>query len=123
MKKTILALLLVSPLALSLSGCVLKINDDGGDHGFVTDSEDRAYNNRNYIAKIVLGTNIAAIQERLGVADFSAAYSQNEKTVKVLYYRTQRKHKDGLTTKDECTYLQFSNGELIATGHGDEFKK
>ena len=68
-------------------------------------------------------TGIAAIQERLGVADFSAAYSQNEKTVKVLYYRTQRKHKDGLTTKDECTYLQFSNGELIATGHGDEFKK
>jgi hypothetical protein len=123
MKKSLLALLIAAPLALTLSGCVVKINDDGVDHGFVTDSEDRTYKNRKHISAVILGTSIADIQEKLGVADFSETYSDNEKTVKVLYYRTQRVHKDGLTTKDECTYLQFSNGELVATGQGNEFKK
>lgn len=123
MKKSLLALLIAAPLALTLSGCVVKINDDGVDHGFVTDSEDRTYKNRKHISAVILGTSIVDIQEKLGVADFSETYSDNEKTVKVLYYRTQRVHKDGLTTKDECTYLQFSNGELVATGQGNEFKK
>ncbi len=123
MKKSLLALLIAASLALTLSGCVVKINDDGVDHGFVTDSEDRTYKNRKHISAVILGTSIVDIQEKLGVADFSETYSNNEKTVKVLYYRTQRVHKDGLTTKDECTYLQFSNGELVATGQGNEFKK
>lgn len=123
MKKSLLALLIAAPLALTLSGCVVKINDDGVDHGFVTDSEDRTYKNRKHISAVILGTSIVDIQEKLGVADFSETYSDNEKTVKVLYYRTQRVHKDGLTTKDECTYLQFRNGELVATGQGNEFKK
>ncbi|GAA0816354.1 DUF3192 domain-containing protein [Colwellia sp. D2M02] len=123
MKKTVLVLLAATPLLFSLSGCVVKINDDGINHDFVVDSEDRAYKNRKHIAAVNLGASIADIEEKLGVADFSETYSENEKTVKVLYYRTQRKHKDGLTTKDECTYLQFVNGELIKTGYGDEFKK
>lgn len=123
MKKTLLALLIATPLALSLSGCVIKINDDGVDSGFTTDNKDRAYQNRKHISAVSLGVSIADIQNQLGVADFSETYSENEKTIKVLFYRTQRLHKDGLTTKDECTYLQFSNGELISTGNGDDFKK
>lgn len=123
MKKTILALLVATPLALSLTGCVVKINDDGIDHGFVSSSTDKTQNNRKAIAAVQLGAGFSDMQERLGVADFSETYSKNDDTVRVLYYRTQRVHKDGLTTKDECTYLKFVNDKLVETGNGGEFTK
>ena len=123
MKKTMIALLIAAPLALSLSGCVVKINDDGVEHSFSSDSKDRTFKNRKHIAAVELGTNIFDIDKKLGVADFSETYSEGESVVKVLYYRTQRKHKDGLTTKDECTYLKFINGSLVQTGNGDQFTK
>jgi hypothetical protein len=40
------------------------------------------------------------------------------KTVIVVYYRTHRLHKDGLTTKDECTKLVFVNNSLTAIEQG-----
>jgi len=123
MKKSIIALLIAAPLAMTLSGCVVKINDDGIDHGFVGDSEDRTYKNRKKIAKVQLGASFMDMQEKLGVSDFSETYADGENTVRVLYYRTQRKHKDGLTTKDECTYLQFINGKLVETGNGGDYSK
>ena len=123
MKKTILALLVAMPLAFTLSGCVVKINDDGIDQGFVSGSEDRTYQNRKEIAKVQLNSHFTDIQEKLGVADFSETYTDNDATVRVLYYRTQRVHKDDLTTKDECTYLKFIDEKLIETGNGGEFTK
>lgn len=123
MKKSILALLVAAPLVLTLSGCVVKINDDGIDHGFTSDSKDKTQNNRQLIATVQLGTSFSAMQDKLGVADFSETYSVNDDTIRVIYYRTQRVHKDGLTTKDECTYLKFSNDKLVETGNGGEFTK
>jgi Protein of unknown function (DUF3192) len=123
MKKSIIALLIAAPLAMTLSGCVIKINDDGIEHGIVGDSESRTYENRKKISKIQLGTSFMDIQEKLGVSDFSETYAEGDNTVRVLYYRTQRKHKDGLTTKDECTFLQFINGQLVETGNGGDFSK
>ncbi|KGJ96123.1 DUF3192 domain-containing protein [Colwellia psychrerythraea] len=123
MKKSIIALLIAAPLAMTLSGCVIKINDDGMDHGFIGDSEDRTYKNRKKIAKVQLGASFMDMQEKLGVADFSETYTDGDSTVRVLYYRTQRIHKDGLTTKDECTFLQFIDGKLIETGNGGDYSK
>ena len=123
MKKSLLVLLVVLPLATTLSGCVISVKDGGVDHSFMSDSEDRAYENRKKIAKVQLGSSFADMQEKLGVADFSQTYTHNEKTIRVLFYRTQRKHKDGLTTKDECTYLEFVNGELVQTGNGGEYSQ
>lgn len=123
MKKTLIALLIAAPLAMTLSGCVIKINDDGVDHGFMSDSEDRTYKNRKNISKVQLGASFMDMQEKLGVADFSETFSDGADTVRVLYYRTQRKHKDGLTTKDECTFLEFINGKLVETGNGGDFSK
>ncbi|MGL1959482.1 MAG: DUF3192 domain-containing protein [Colwellia sp.] len=123
MKKSLLALLVAAPLALTLSGCVISVNDGEVDHSFGTDFEDRTYKNRKQIAKVQLGSSFVDIQEKLGVADFSETYSNNDKTIRVLYYRTQRKHKDGLTTKDECTYLHFENGALVETGNGENYSK
>ena len=123
MKKSLLVLLIALPLASTLSGCVISVHDGEVDHSLMGDSEDRAYDNRKKIAKIQLGSSFADMQEKLGVADFSQTYSHNEKTIRVLFYRTQRKHKDGLTTKDECTYLEFIDGELSQTGNGGEYSQ
>jgi hypothetical protein len=121
MKKSLLVLLIALPLASTLSGCVISVNDGEVDHSLMGDSGDRAYENRKKIAEIQLGSSFVDMQEKLGVADFSQTYAHNEQTIRVLFYRTQRKHKDGLTTKDECTYLEFINGELSQTGNGDEY--
>jgi len=123
MKKSLLALLIALPLATTLSGCVISVNDGEVDHSLMGDSGDRAYENRKKIAKVQLGASFADMQEKLGVADFSQTYSHNNQTIRVLFYRTQRKHKDGLTTKDECTYLEFINGELVQTGNGGEYSQ
>lgn len=120
MKKLFLALVVATPLTLGLSGCVIKINDDGVESGYVNGNDDRSKKNRKYIAKVILGSSFMDIQNKLGVADFSETYSEDDKTVRVLFYRTQRQHKDGITTKDECTFLHFVNGELIKTGMGNE---
>jgi hypothetical protein len=123
MKKSLLVLLIALPLASTLSGCVISVNDGEIDHSLMGDSEDRTYENRKKIATIQLGSSFADMQEKLGVADFSQTYALNEQTVRVLFYRTQRKHKDGLTTKDECTYLEFIDGELSQTGNGGEYSQ
>jgi len=123
MKKSLLVLLIALPLASTLSGCVISVNDGEVDHSLMGDSEDRAYENRKKIAKVQLGSSFADMQEKLGVADFSQTYTHNEQTIRVLFYRTQRKHKDGLTTKDECTYLEFIDGELSQTGNGGEYSQ
>ena len=122
MKKSLLVLLVSLPLVSTLSGCVIAVNDGETDHSMLGDSTDRSYENRKKIAKVLLGTSFADMQEKLGVADFSQTYTHNEQTVRVLFYRTQRLHKDGLTTKDECTYLEFVNGELTQTGNGGEYQ-
>jgi hypothetical protein len=123
MKKSLLALLVALPLVSTLSGCVISVNDGEVDHSLMGNSGDRSYENRKKIAKIQLSSSFADMQDKLGVADFSETYTNNEQTVRVLYYRTQRKHKDGLTTKDECTYLEFIDGELTQTGNGGEYKR
>lgn len=123
MKKSFLALLVALPLAASLTGCVISVKDGEVDHSFMNDSGDRSYENRKKIAQVQLGASFADMQEKLGVADFSETYMNNDNTIRVLYYRSQRKHKDGLTTKDECTYLEFVNGELTQTGNGGDYKR
>jgi len=123
MKKSLLALLVALPLTATLSGCVISVNDGEVDQSFLGDSSDRSYENRKKIAKVQLGSSFVDMQEKMGVADFSETYTHDEQTIRVLYYRTQRKHKDGLTTKDECTYLEFVNGELTQTGNGGEYTR
>ena len=121
MKKSLLVLLATLPLVSTLSGCVIAVNDGEVDHSLMSDIGDKSYENRKKIANIQLSSSVTNIQDTLGVADFSETYTHNEKTIRVLYFRTQRKHKDGLTTKDECTYLEFINGKLAQTGNGGEY--
>jgi hypothetical protein len=80
--------------------------------------EDKEFENRKKIANIQLNTTFSDVAREMGVADFNESYLDDGKAVKVVYYRTQRLHKDGLTTKDECTKLVFVNNSLTAIEQG-----
>lgn len=122
MKKTLLALVIVAPLSLSLTGCVIAVDGDHDGH-VSTNFDDREFENRKKIAGIALNSQYSSVVSQLGVADFTEAYQVNGKEVKVVYYRTQRVHKDGLTTKDECTYLHFEDGVLTDSGSGNHYQR
>lgn len=115
MKKTVRSLFVILPLSLSLSACVVAVN--GEDYqGYRGDFESREYENRKHIANLRLEMSYQQIQNILGVADFNESYQKNNEMIQVLFYRTNRQHKDGLTTKDECTPLVFKNGLLVSWG-------
>jgi hypothetical protein len=122
MKKSILALLIVAPLSLSLTGCVIAIDGDKDEHSFQK-KHSSEFENRKKIESLVLKSEYSEVSTLLGVADFTESYQVKDKEVKVIYYRTQRLHKDGITSKDECTYLQFENNILTEVGSGGSYKR
>jgi len=121
MRTSLFALLIAAPLSLGLSGCVIAIDGDN-DHG-LQNEHNREFKNRKTITNLALNSQYAQVTQLLGTADFTEAYQVKGQQISVLFYRTQRLHKDGLTTKDECTYLHFENGILTETGAGDNYKR
>ena len=116
MKKSLLVIALVTPLVMGLSACSINIGDDDFDGYSSTSHKGEEYNNRQQIANLRIDTTYAEVINRLGIAEFNETYEKDGETIQVLYYRTQRKHKDGLTTKDECTPLIFKGGLLKSWG-------
>lgn len=115
MKKTLATLLLIAPLSLGLTGCIIVADGDGGS-SIMGDHEDREYENRKKIARLELDMGYLEVQDYLGVADFNEVYEKNGEKIQVLYYRTNRKHADSMTTKDECTPLVFKGTKLVSWG-------
>ena len=115
MKKSLIALIVAAPLTMGLTGCVVSVGGDDDGH-YSYDLNDREYENRKKIASLQVNRSFADVQSLLGVADFNEVYQKGDENVQVLYYRTNRKHKDGMTTKDECTPLIFKNGMLVSWG-------
>jgi hypothetical protein len=117
MKKIALPVVLVS--ALALSGCVISIDDDDFDGDYYpehTSWQQMERDNREHIAALVLGTSTQSVIDEMGAADFNEALQKGDAQYQVLWYRTQRRDGDGMTTKDECTPLVFKNGELMGWG-------
>ena len=122
MKKSLLALLIAAPLTLSLSGCIVSVGGEE-DRMISSDFDDREFSNRKKIARLPLNSSFAEVSNKMGVADFNESYQKDDQNIQVLFYRTNRVHKDGLTTRDECTYLYFVNGALQETGQGGDFSR
>lgn len=80
------------------------------------DWKDREEYNKVQIAKLELGLNKKQIIELLGSPDITEAKRNGATELQVMFYRTQHKQADGITTEDECTPLLFENKELIAWG-------
>lgn len=80
------------------------------------DWQDREEYNKVKISKLELGLQKSHILELLGSPDITEAKRNENKELQVMFYRTQHKQADGITTEDECTPLLFENNELIAWG-------
>ncbi len=115
MKKSLIALIVSAPLVLGLSGCVIAIDGDKHDSD-MTNSHDRASQNRQNIATLIPQMSYNEVISRFGTADFNESYQKDGENIHVLFYRTHRVHKDDLTTKDECTPLIFKQGALVSWG-------
>jgi outer membrane protein assembly factor BamE (lipoprotein component of BamABCDE complex) len=79
--------------------------------------QDREEYNKIQISKLELGLQKKQVIDLLGSPDITEAKRDNNKELQVMFYRTQHKQADGITTEDECTGLLFENNELIAWGN------
>lgn len=120
---TIKKIALTFPLLLTLSGCVIAIDPDNRSEWDTQHSqwEAREKNNRQHIQSLQVGISFADITEKMGIADFNELSLKGSEQYQILYYRTQRKQPDGITTKDECTPLIFKENSLI--GWGQDYLK
>ena len=101
-----------------LNGCVISISEDGIESGSRSyhSEEKREDRNRGYISDIDIGVTVKSVKRELGTPDFNEIIVEGDNTYQILYYRTQRKHSDGMTTKDECTPLLFLEESLVGVG-------
>jgi hypothetical protein len=106
-------LVLAACLATSLSGCVIVAGDRDSDNHSMDSIEKE---NRAVISELSLQTTRSRVLTMLGAPNFSEAFMKGDDEYRVLYYRTQRLHADGDTTKDETTPLVFKNDKLVGWG-------
>jgi outer membrane protein assembly factor BamE (lipoprotein component of BamABCDE complex) len=78
--------------------------------------KDREAYNKVQISKLELGLQKKQIIVLLGSPDITEAKRNDNNVLQVMFYRTQHRQADGITTEDECTALLFENNELIAWG-------
>ncbi len=115
-KKSYLALLIALPLTTSLSGCVVAVGGDKGGYSYSYDFEDKEQENRHNLTKLQPNMTFKDVKTIMGIPDFNEVYEKNGEIIQVIFYRTQRTKKDGLTTKDECTPLIFKENKLVSWG-------
>ena len=105
---------LATLLAVSLSGCIVIGDRDNWND---SDWEQTQQDNREVISDLVLNSALKNVRLKLGAPNFSEAFTHSDEQYRVLYYRTQHRHSDGDTTKDETTPLVFKNDKLIGWGN------
>lgn len=103
-------------LSAGLQGCVIAVNGDGETYSTSDSVSKQEKRNRTAIASFTNGMTVDAVQNELGTPEFSDLWTVDNVRYRVLYYRTQRVHADGNTTRDECTPIVFADGNLIGTG-------
>ena len=96
-----------------LSGCIVIGGEHGWDSSGWKDEQDR---NAKVISQLEIGAERMDVMDRLGSPNFSEAYTREKDEYRVLFYRTERRHSDGYTTRDETTPLVFRNDVLIGWG-------
>lgn len=99
--------------SLALGGCVVNVKDHGNSY---QDWQQLEQQNREHLSRLSLGMGKDEALNLMGRADFHEAWSENDKEVQVYYYRTNRIHGDGTTTKEECTPVVFHNNKLVGWG-------
>lgn len=89
--------------------------------------EDRQDFNKVQIEKLKDSPKVGEMTHKqiltmLGGPDISEAKMSGDDKIQVMYYRTQHKRADGITSQDECTPLLFKNDTLVALGEKAEYQ-
>ncbi|HMA97817.1 MAG TPA: DUF3192 domain-containing protein [Wenzhouxiangella sp.] len=113
MKKILSAVVLALSIP-ALSGCVVAVGDVQSEQEMTRQETERE--NREAISQLEPGMPIDYIRTRLGTPDFSESLEREDGSYRVLFYRTQRREADGMTTRDETTPLIFRDGLLVEWG-------
>lgn len=103
---------LVALLVFSAAGCVYI----DGEYVNRDDWREAEQDNRQFISQLDVGMQRSDVLAKLGTPADSEAFSHDGEQVRVLFYRTQWKHGDGETSRDETTPLVFKNDMLIGWG-------
>jgi len=107
--------LVIAAIVGMLPACVIVNGEPGWGHH---DWKDEQRENREIIAGLDIGMQRSEVVSRLGTPNFSEAFTRDGEEFRVLFFRTQHRHSDGDTTRDETTPLVFRNDSLI--GWGDD---
>lgn len=97
---------------LTSTGCVII----DSERVSLDDWRDRQENNREAISNLEVGTSRTAVIDKLGTPAESEAFNVDGEELRVLFYRTHRRHSDGETSRDETTPIVFRNDALIGWG-------
>ncbi|WP_163937336.1 DUF3192 domain-containing protein [Paraferrimonas sp. SM1919] len=98
-----------------LSGCVVHV---GGDkYHESNDWKVQQAENLANLSQLKVGMTTEQVQALMGAPDLNEIFNNGEQSVQVWFYRTQHKHGDGETTKDECTPVVLVDNVL--TGFGE----
>ncbi|MEE4303166.1 MAG: DUF3192 domain-containing protein [Wenzhouxiangella sp.] len=113
MRKTLPAIALALAIP-ALSGCVVAVGDVKADRE--ADWQEMERSNREAISRLETGMTLETVRSRLGTPEFSESMEFDDGDYRVLFYRTQRREGDGMTTRDETTPLIFRDGLLVEWG-------
>ena len=100
-------------ITLFASGCIYI----DGERVSSEDWRETQRDNREAISELEIGTARSQVVRELGTPNDSEAFTVDGGEMRVLFYRTQRRHSDGDTTRDETTPLVFKNDVRIGWGH------
>jgi hypothetical protein len=100
-------------LSVAASGCVY-IN---GERVSGEDWRAEQRTNRELISQLEIGMTRSAVITKLGTPADSEAFTRDGREMRVLFYRTQWKHSDGETSRDETTPLVFEDDALLGWGN------
>lgn len=114
MLKTGLMTLMLA-IMLTLSGCIISVNDDEAEWGIVG-WEDKQKDNRKVIARLNIGDSRVEVLSQLGEPAFTEGFTSAGQDYQVYYFRTHRRHSDGRTSKNETTPVVFADNHLIGWG-------
>ena len=98
---------------LIVGGCSIDVHSDG----YANDNDPDASRNRRQMQSLQIGMGLGEAAEIMGELDFSEAFVRDNQHYRVLFFRTQRLHADGNTTRDETTPVVFIDGHV--SGWGD----
>ncbi len=81
MKKSLIALVLVAPLALSTTGCVFAVGTGSDKEYSNSDFERIQDNNREKLARVAVNDSLDSVMKLFGTPNFNEVYQKDGESI------------------------------------------